>query len=246
MSAVDLIIRRTQTLLQGVGSTDDIADPDYICRFLEIVNDDLEQRFENLDLNFNTAVVILPGVTAGTEDLDEFMVEDGPLENMELPLLLEWRLTGQSDLQWQQIPNVQKVIDTNTGDSLPGDAVSSDQTGIISYEWRGGHIFISPSAQDCDVRVRAQFLPTDLDSDSPNQPVRGVVNILAYGCTDLILIKRQGQDELAAVILKMLTQAVGLFEATQVKSQQSQRQRLAGRRSQWRGPGFFTPANPLN
>jgi hypothetical protein len=244
--SVNLIIRRVQTLLSGVGSVDDIANPDYICRFLEIVNDDLMQRFENLDLNFSTEVVILPDVPANTTDLSSFQQEGAPLACLELPLLLEWRLAGQTQLEWQPVENVQKVYDTDTGTGLPGVPVTSEEIGIDSYEWRGGVIYISPSSQDTDIRVRYQSLPVDLDADSPNQPVRGVVNILAYGISIMILSKRGGQDTLKTDIEGWLTQAVGLFESTQVKSQQSQRQRLGSRRSQWNGgPGYFVPGNPL-
>lgn len=236
---VPLIIKRVQWELRDFGAT--WTDADFICQVLAIKNDDLEQELESLDLNFDTQVVILPAVAANTTDLSSFQVIGGPLACMTMPITIEWRLSGENQQDWEVVDPVAKVLDTDTGTGLPGAAVASDAMDVESWEWRDGIIFISPSQSVVDLRVRFQALPANLDADSPNQPIRGVVNILVYWICWSIAKSRGGAASAEAVSWKEeLGRSKANFENNQIKPKHGQRQRLGGRRSGMRqGPNSF-------
>lgn len=241
MSAVTLIIDTVQLLLQEMGQ--EWADSDNICKFLGVCNRDMELELQGLDLNFNTQVEIISDVPANTTDLSPYEIEGQPLFGMILPLAVEWRLVGQNQEQWQPVPQVDKVIDTDTGTGEGTGPVTSSVDVVESWEWRDGIIFISPCSQDVDFRVRFQGLPTTLNADSPNQPILGLVNPLAYLVTEALLSARGGPAvPYAARIHDRYTRTIGVFRASQVKGKQSKVTRLGGRRSAMPGTvGPFTP-----
>lgn len=238
MSATILIITTVQKLLEEFGQ--EWAGSDDICDWLGICNRDLELELQGLDLNFNTQVEIIPGVPANTTDLSAYQTEGGPLFGMILPKVIEWRLAGQNQEQWQDVPNVQKVIDTDTGTGEDNAPVVSATDIVESYEWRGGLVYISPCSQIVDYRVRFQGLPTQLNADSPNQPILGLVNPLAYLVTMSLLDSRGGPTTpYSQKIMARYTRTIATFRSTQVKAQQSIVVRLGGRRS--RQPGTVGP-----
>lgn len=240
---VPLIIKRVQWELRDFGAT--WTDPDFICQVLAIKNDDLEQELESLDLNFDTQVVILPAVPANTTDLASFQLTGGPLATLIMPILVEWRLSGENQQDWQRVDQAAKVIDSDTGTGLPGAPVASDAVDVESWEWRNGIIVISPSQSVVDLRIRFQALPADLDADSPNQPIRGVVNLLVYWICWSIAKSRGGAASAEAVAWKEeLGRAKSIFENNQIKPKHGQMQRLGGRRSGMRqNQGYWrTPA----
>jgi len=243
MSATTLIITTVQKLLEEFGQ--EWAGPDDICDWLGICNRDLELELEGLDLNFDTEVVIIPAVPANTTDLSAYQAEGQPLFGMILPKVIEWRLMGQNQEMWQPVPQVQKVIDTDTGTGEQNVAVESAVDVVESYEWRGGVVYVSPCSQDVDLRVRFQGLPTTLNADSPNQPILGLVNPLAYLVAMSLLDSRGGPaTAYSTKIMARYTRTIATFRATQTKAQQSIVIRLGGRRS--RIPGNVGPfTSPL-
>lgn len=234
MTVVQMIIARVQTLTSDLGQ--DWATPDYICRHLVIANDDLEPELQMYNLDFDTQVVVLPNVSANTTSLSALQADGQPLAGLILPKTLEWRLVGQNDEQWQGVPYVQKVIDTNTGTSLPGNAVTSNYSVVESWEWRNGVVYVSPCSQAVDMRIRYQSLPVEVKADSSNQPVRGVTNIL---CFDTVLsidtVRKASDRDFIARIEKRRAKAFGIFVTNQVKAKQGQIIRLGGRRSDTNG-----------
>src|SRR6185503_6525140 len=113
--------------------------------------------------------VILPNVPKNTTDLSAFQAVGQPLASMILPKSVEYRLVGQNQEQWNTVQNVDKVIDTDTGTGEEDVAVASDNQAIVSWEWRGGIIYISPAAQPVDIRVRFQGIAIQLNSDNVQQ-----------------------------------------------------------------------------
>src|SRR5260370_291154 len=119
MSVQD-IVDRVRWELKDAGAA--WTDIDYVTMALSIVNDDIEQDLQNLGLNFDTQVVILPNVPASTTDLSQFQVDGGPLSGLVLPKVIEWRLVGQTNEDWKFIQPVDKEIDTDRSTGLPGVA----------------------------------------------------------------------------------------------------------------------------
>jgi hypothetical protein len=129
----------------------------------------------------------------------------------------------------------------------PQTSVASDDPTVESWEWRGGNIYLSPCSQPVDLRVRFQGLPTLLNADSPFEPFRGLVNILAYWVAQFMEESRNaGVTKLSQLFEKRLIKAKANFRLAQTQGQQGQTLRLAGRRSTIPGgfpggTGGFTP-----
>lgn len=227
---VQLIITRVQVIAKDMGAK--WLTPDAICANLAICNDDLEMELQNLGLNFDTVEVILPDVPANTTNLNSYQADGQPLFSLVSCKTIEWRLAGQTQQDWEFVEPVQKIIDTDMGTGETGAQVNSADPTVESWEWRGGNVYLSPCNQNVDLRVRFQGLPTLLNADSPNQPFRGLVNILAYWVAQFMEESRNaGVTKLSQLFEKRLIKAKAVFRATQVQSQQGQTLRLAGRRS---------------
>lgn len=239
-TVVESIISRVQTLVADLGQ--DWADPDLICKHLVIANDDLEPELQARGLNYDTQVVILPAIAANTTSLDAYMQDGGPLSGLVLPRTLEWRQIGQNQEQWLQVPYVQKVIDTDTGTGISGSDIAANFSDVESFEWRNGRVILSPCSQPVDLRVRGQFLPTEVNADSPNQPVRGVTNILTYDTVlSIDTVRKASNRDFIATIQKRRDRAFGYFDTNQEKARQGQTLRLGGRRSGSNYPIYRPP-----
>lgn len=232
------IIKRVQQLFED--QNESWCDKDYVQSWLEMHNEDLESLLENLDLSYDTVVVGPITVTAGTTDLSSFQTETEPLENMIYPIALEWRYPGENDLQWRPIDSVDKVIDTNS--SATEQAVVSNLSGILSYEWRGGTIYISPSSVDVEVRARIEALPSALNIDNTNY-VKGMTNVLAYGVAEMIAGTRGGTGNSKLMILFSAwhQRALDNIADRLVKNEQKIPRRMGGRRSIQPGPLWRLP-----
>jgi hypothetical protein len=125
------IINRVQTELEDATgeSGADWTDADYILGKLQTLSDDIAIRLQLLDLNYNTQEVILPNIPANTVDLSAYQASGGPLSQMILPKSIEWRLVGENQQEWQFVPQVDKVIDTDTGTGENIPAVNTALTG---------------------------------------------------------------------------------------------------------------------
>jgi hypothetical protein len=240
MLTVATVARRVQILMQEFGQDSNYNDIDQIIRYLTVVKDDIAAELEGIDLNFDTQVVVLSNVPAETTDLSTYQDSGGPLEQLIVPSStdgsapVEWRLAGQSDLTWKPVPELGKVEDTNSG---TGALVVSIRTGVSSYEFRGGIVYISPSNQAVDLRIRGQFMPDFADNDAA-QYTPGLTNVLAYPVCALISALRGGSGTTAAVVFKDLGKAaLFTFQCRLTKAGHSQDIRLGGRRTQLGGTG---------
>lgn len=223
------LIARIQALWDDVGGT--WCDKDYILSLIAINSEDVESKLESLDLSFDTNVIVLPSVPAGTTDLTAYQSEGEPLENMMLPVALEWRLVGQDDSKWSTVARVDKVMDAGT----------TAFQGVASWEWRGGIVHITPSGVDVDLRIRDEELPAILDNDSTTY-VKGLTNVLAFGVAALIGYTRGGAgSKLAMKWEQMEDDALSVVIDRMVKNEQVIPRRMGGRRSTSNGPKWRIP-----
>lgn len=223
---VSTIVQRVQTELNDVGQT--WATQDLIIARLPTANEDVCTRLESEDLAFQVSVVVLLDVPANTTDLSAFQITGSPLYGLVVPRTVEWRQVGQNDEQWQIVESVDKVEDTNI--AAGGEPVASDEQGIISFEWRGGVIVVSPSSIPVDVRVRGEFLPPLLQNDSDTQIV-GLTNPLVYKVCWKIASSRAELSNLAQSFDAQYEKAIDNFEVMQVKERQNRPQRFGSRRN---------------
>ena len=234
-NSVQDVITDIQTLF-GDPAGEQIDD-NYVLGFVKIQSGIIEARLETLDLSYDTAVVILPSVPANTADLSSYQTTGQPLSEIMVPTTLEWRLPGQDDTFWQEIPRLDKVQDTTT--SLVGGTSNLD--GIQSYEWRAGIIYITPSDEVCDIRVRFEVLPTYLNYNSANY-IPGLRSVLTFGTAVLIRDERGGTDGKTAKRWQdQYDRTMDDFEDRLVKNEQPIGRRMAGRRSGMQGPNFKMP-----
>ena len=231
------------------GAKSSYADYDYIIKWMNVRNRDLNNRFQALGLNFDTQVVVLIGVPANTVNLAAYQADTGLLANLVIPdstdgsSPVEWRVTGQDDLSWNSVPMVGKVVDTNTS-TIPGQ-VTSESASVDSYEWRGGIVWLSPCNQIVDLRIRGDFLPS-FSGDDAASFVKGAINLLAYWTCESISKYGPG-GEAGPVHQGFLTdwnEACHDFACLLAKAQMSEPLRLGGRRTQWPGPVGFGPFTP--
>lgn len=218
--SVAKIVDRVQLLLEAQG--EDWCSSDYVIQYLAIVSQNVESKLENLDLSFDTDVITLPAVPAGTLDLSDYQQDGRELSQMVLPVALEWRLVGETDTQWKQIPKKDKVIDVMT------------RPGIASYEWRHGLVFISPSSVDVDIRIRTEDLPAVVDSDSATY-IKGLDNVLVFGIAEMVAVSRGGPSAANAIYFAgMKTDAFDDVADRMVKDEQMV-ERVMGSRRQFDG-----------
>lgn len=239
---VQKVVTRLQSLLKlAYGQDSDYADYDYLANFVAVVNDDIEAELDGLDLHFDVQVVVLLNVPANTTSLAGYQADGQPLMCLLFPNStdgsspIEWRVAGQSDQNWIEVPQVGKVLDTNTAPGNSGTVVSDSQS-VASFEWRGGIIYISPSSQAVDIRVRGEFLPTLADNDAAPF-VKGLVNVIAYKTGSLVSQLGPENATAASFFEKGHNDALSVFEARIGKSKHGQTIRLGGRRSQYPGVG---------
>lgn len=236
--AVEDIVSRVQKLFEDEQAG--WCDKGYILGWLQMYNEDLESYLENLDLAYDTQVVVILGVPANTTDLSTYQSASGPLANMMFPIALEWKLTGDNNLQWRPIDPVDKVEDTDS--SLDGQPVHSNIVGILSYEWRGSIVYISPSSVAVDLRMRAEMLPAVVNTDNAAY-IKGMTNVLAYGISVMIADVRGGAGN-AKLSLKFADRhqkALDVLVDRLVKQDQIPHRRMGGRRSVWQGPTWRLP-----
>lgn len=225
--SVQKIVDRVQLFMEAQG--EDWCSADYVTQYLAVHNEDIESFLENLDLSYDTDVIVLPAVPAGTLDLSSYQQDGGPLSQMVLPVALEWRLVGQDDTQWEPIPEKDKVIDVMA------------YPGIASYEWRHGLVFISPSSVDVDVRIRCEDLPAVLDNDSATY-IKGLTNVLAYGVAALICGSRGGPSAANAVYFEGKKEdALSNVADRMVKDEQTVVRVMGSSRGRFVGPNWRVP-----
>lgn len=235
------ILRRVTVELEDVAG-DDWTDPDYILGKLSVVGDDIAVRIADLDLNYEVQTVVLPNVAANTTDLSYFQQVGQPLSAMILPKSVEYRLVGENQRDWKTVPNVDKIIDTDTGTGEQGAAVASDDQVVESWTWEGGILKISPASVPLDFRVRFQGIAVQLDNNSAQQTA-GMTNIHVYKVCEKICASRGGQtNQMVTYFRDCFNKAIADFEALAVKTtSQNKTTRLGGRRSQG---GWFSPFRP--
>jgi hypothetical protein len=237
MSVLD-IVGRVQKLFED--EQEAWCDKGYVLGWLAMYSEDLESYLENLDLSYDEQIVVILNVPANTTDLSSYQTEQQPLENMMLPISLEWKLTGENNLQWHPVDPTDKIIDTDA--SLDGQPVASNIVGILSWVWQNSTVKLSPSSVAVDLRIGAEMLPAVVNIDN-SAYIKGMTNVLAYGIAGMICDTRGGAG-LAKLSIKFgdrHQKALDVLVDRLVKQDQIPHRRMGGRRSRYPGPLWRLP-----
>lgn len=232
---LEVITRRVRTLLG-----DQRKDKDFILGHLEIAAEEMAEKFQSYGLRFDTRVVVLAAVPANTSNLSDQQKPNSPLFDLMVPESLDWKLAGQSELNWLPVPHAEVLTDTNLGPGTDQSTVNSALSWAASWEWRGGTIVLSPCGVAIDLRVRGQFMPQFVTNDAIN-PLRAALNVLSFATARSVVVTVGGPaSALAKDFGARMVNALGDFQSNQVKAQQLKPLRFGGRRTS-RGSGNFFP-----
>jgi hypothetical protein len=166
------VCSRVATLMDDPGQT--VFDEAYVKPFLNQVWDDCSVELLALGMDYQEDVQVLNPVAALTTDLSTFQAAGQPLETMIVPTFMEWKIVGDDDINYVEVPKRSRVPDVGAG-----------TRGIAGYEWRKNVVYISPSAVDTVVRVRFKAYSVDF-ADPTDSIMAGASNILAYATAELI------------------------------------------------------------
>lgn len=123
------------------------VDVDYIMGFVQDVYDWLFGKLRLANNQFDEEVVILPGVTAGSPDLDQYQATGQPLAGMVLPRGLRWRLPGQSNIYWRKADGpLDYPRDLNPGGPF-----------LDSWSWMRYSVKLANFSTDLDLEVTGDF-----------------------------------------------------------------------------------------
>jgi hypothetical protein len=166
------VVDRTAALLDDPSKS--WAEQAYLLPFINQAWDHLATRLSSLGLSQEESLVVLTPVAAGSLNLDSFAVEGGLLETMMMPTYIEWKLVGDDDILYRELPLRAMIPDVPAG-----------VEGHVAYEFRAGHIYITASSVDTTMRVRMKVVSTNF-VDPDDQVVHGLTHVLAYKAAEIV------------------------------------------------------------
>ena len=75
---------------------------DYVIGFSNDVLDWIFNQFALTGSQFDTNIIVLPSVTAGLPNLDQYQAAGQPLALMVLPRMVRWKLPGTDATYWRR------------------------------------------------------------------------------------------------------------------------------------------------
>lgn len=142
---VNKVVTTVQSLCDDPDGT--YIDFDYLLPLLDL-NYGLVFNKLNTGFDFDSQVVELPNIAAGTPDLSALNVAGKPLEFLIYPDTLEYKLSGQDATFYRPVgPPLEKPRDI-----VPGIPY------LDSWAFRGGVIFLSRFSAQLDLRLQGEFL----------------------------------------------------------------------------------------
>lgn len=161
----------------GTYVTDGFLAPLINQKYEEIYN-----RMLSTGAEFERRVVELANIPALTSDLSAYNLPGRELELMLQPLLLEWKQAGLDPTSYRTAALVDRVKDVVPGQTLD------------DWEFRSGVIYITPTSQAVDIRIRGDFLFAPLTAETDAiAAAKNLGHAVAYGTASLIGTVRGNQ-----------------------------------------------------
>jgi len=198
-------------------------DDAYIMGFVDQCNEDMIIEFASKGIEYGEQVIEITGLPINTTSLSTYQAANGALQYMILPILIEWKNSGEPATSYQASSRVDKVADIQAID------------GIVNWEFRSGTVYLTPSTAVLDIRVRFFGMPSSELSTQQSTIFRSMLNVFVYKVAQKIA-SRNGNEQLATDIGKDLWEALENIEELLIKQDQSVRRKF-GRQNQ---PGYGT------
>lgn len=162
------------------------ATDEYLRTFLNLAWRGLANEMGACRMGLDERVVILPNVSAGTQDLSAWLLPGQPLASMWQPVTLWERPAGGNDAQWRPMQRV---------GALDPEMTAQPYLGI--WEYREGNVWFPAATQAVDLQVRfEEIFPALADATQPLRIV-GTGHILGYSVAALTARSR-GNRTMAA------------------------------------------------
>lgn len=198
----------------------------FIVPLIAEVYDDVCSQMESTQSQWDIAVVEVPGIPAGTPNMQQFQLGTGPLYNLvDQPERIDWKVAGQDPSYYQFVTNYGVLPDWQP------------QQGIFGWEFRSSVIWLGNCSINVDLRVRGEFSPpalTEDDSVLTAHPRIGYV--VAYGTAALIATVRGNDAWTAKYELKAQEGMDDILQEI-VRSEQGQVRRIGRQTQRGRGRG---------
>lgn len=162
----------------------------------QVYEDQTTQLMADTDSSFDEWVFDVPGVPPGTTNLGPWQSAqmptqggnvNGPLYGLVSPIVVEWKLGGQPDINYVEAGRTGKLPNISPAAPFPPYAVQ--------WEWIHYVITLTPVGYTIDLRVRGEFSPPTLVKDTDIlvvHPRMGTAT--AYGVGALIGVERNNQN----------------------------------------------------
>jgi hypothetical protein len=165
------VVQSTATLLDDPSQS--TFDMDYIVPFLNLNWDSLVVTLAMLGLQYTEEEAIVQ-INAGTTSLSSLLISGGPLAALMEPKRMDWKLVGDDDTMYTPVEMVEELDDYPQG-----------TIGVEEFSWKGGNLFLTPSAQPVVLRIRYTAMSVTLVDPTDNM-IRGAGHILAFYTAGLI------------------------------------------------------------
>lgn len=157
------LTKRVQPLLSDPDGT--FCDDAYVSGFLPTVYEDLQNKLGLTSYQFNESEIELPGVIAGSPNLDSYQQVGQPLFYMIRPTIIEWKLPGQDNTYYQEAQGpLDEIID------LPAGVPYLDDWAFIQQSVKLSNFSIA-----LDLRVTGIFMLDPLTD--PDQQIKIAPNV---------------------------------------------------------------------
>ncbi len=189
------------------------ANDEYLRTFLNLAWRSLANELGACRMGFDERVVVLPNVSAGTQDLSAWLLPGQPLAMMWQPVEIWERPAGGNATQWRPMRRVGALDPEVPAQPFPD-----------IWEYREGNIWFPPVTQAIDLQVRyEEIFPALADATQPLHIV-GTGHILGYSVAALVARSR-GSRSMAADYAEEAQRHTGLLMLRLGKEMQNLRVR---------------------
>jgi hypothetical protein len=175
MDSANTAIGRAQALLDPTGQG--LFTAQRLMPYLNIAYASLrDEAVASRMVTASEAVVVLPGVPAGTKDLSVYVAPGGVLQSLAAPLSVREKPAGAGDEEYTEVARV---------DELPA---REPDGRLREYEWRGGNVYFIGATEPLDLEVRFEQIWPVIQTPSQALGAIGIANILGFWTAGLMCV----------------------------------------------------------